>query len=120
MFKKHRTIVNLYAEKYENIVDQYLQAQTSVQSRAEASLIKKLAIEVYPEGADKQAAQKELDEAQRSLICAIGAMDARRQEMIDYYTTNFEKIKDENYKSPQFYPKSHDTVEFAIQCFYCN
>lgn len=118
MFKKKTKIINLYAEKYENIVDQYLQAQMSVQSRAETSLVKKLAVEVYPEGPDKQAAQRDLDEVQQSLICAIGSMDARRQEMIDFYITNFEKIKDENYKNPQFYSKSHETVEFAIKMFY--
>lgn len=60
MFKKKTKIINLYAEKYENIVDQYLQAQMSVQSRAETSLVKKLAVEVYPEGPDKQAAQRDL------------------------------------------------------------
>ena len=96
----------------------FLQAQLSVKSRTEVSLTKKLAIEVYPEGADKQTAKEDLEVAQQKLICAIGSMDARRQEMINYYTTNLEKLKDENYKSPQFYSTSHETVEWAIKMFY--
>lgn len=121
MFKKNKVKpVNLYAEEYDRKENAFLEARFSIISRTEEVIMKKLAVDMYPEGPDKRTAQKDLEEARQSLVCAIGSMDARRQEMIDYYTANFEKIKENYYnlRDPHDYSTSHRLVECTVRNFY--
>lgn len=65
----------------QNAVDD---AQISLENAVKKVIIKQGVISLYPDGSDKKAAQKELDKAKHSLLCCIGAYDARVQELKDY------------------------------------
>ena len=121
MSKKNKVkSINLYAEEYERKDYAFQSARLSVFSRTEEVIMKKLAVDIYPDGPDKQRAQDELDKAQQRLIVSIGAMDARKQELIEYYTSNFEKIKESFYglRDPRDYGTSHEVVECTVRNFY--
>jgi hypothetical protein len=121
MSKKNKSKpVNLYAEDYDRKENEFLYARLSVISRTEDVIMKKLAVELYPESPDKCEAQRELEVAQRRLINCIGSMDARRQELIAYYTENFDKIDGENRRDPNDYGTSHKVVECTVFNFYKN
>ncbi len=121
MLKKNKVKqINLYAEEYDRKENAFIETRFSIMSRTEEVIIKRLAVDMYPEGPDKQTAQNELNNAQQRLIKSIGAMDARRQELIDYYTTNLEKIKESSYnlRDPHDYSTSHALIETIIRNFY--
>lgn len=115
---KEENVNKYYDEKYTEYVRLFKDAQENVRGGVENVLTKKLAIEVYPEGADKERAKQDLEKAQHSLICHVGAMDARRQEMLEYYTKWYEKLKPFNWRSPYDYGTSHETIECAVKNYY--
>lgn len=45
-------------------------------------------ISLYPDGPDKKAAEYDAMQARRSLLCAIGAYDGRRNELREWYKVN--------------------------------
>ena len=115
---KEENINKYYDEKYTEYVSLFKTAQQNLRDSAENVLTKKLAVEIYPEGADKEQAKQDLEKAQHSLICHIGAMDARRQEMLEYYTKWYEELKPFNWRSPYDYGTSHETIECVVTNFY--
>lgn len=116
--RKEKNVKKYYDEKLEEYLSQLEHAMWDLQKVVKEVLTKKLAVEVYPEGADKEQAKQDLAKAQRSLICHVGAVDARRQEAIDYYNTHLDSLKDFNYKHPSLYSTGHQVIENTIKSYY--
>lgn len=116
--KKEKNVNKYYDEKFEEYLNQLEDAAWNLQKVVEEVLVKKDAVEVYPEGPDKEKAKQDLEKAKYSLICHVGAVDARQQEAIDYYTTHFDKLKEFNYKHPNKYFTSHEIIENTIKNYY--
>ena len=73
------------------------------------------AIKLYPEGPDKEAEKRELAQAKKSLICAIGEYDGLLAELKNYYTNHYEELKDTRQADwrPGSRPTSHEIVRDA-------
>lgn len=75
-------------------------------------LIKKLAIDVYPDGADKARAIKDYEHAKYQLLCLIGEYDDEYQQYL-----NRVKNKEQEEEFPPVY-SSHELIERYVSEFY--
>jgi len=114
MKKKYRP--NLYEEQYEALLNAVCEGQWRLISATETVIKKQGVIALYPEGPDKKHAVKDCEEAKYSLLCAIGAYDARRQEAIEYFKQNFEHL--EGWADGTNKATSHAIIENAYYNFY--
>ena len=73
-------------------------------------------IALYPDGPDKNTAVQDCEKAKHKMICAIGAYDARRQELINYFKQNFEHL--EGWANGTNAGTSHAIVENTYYNFY--
>ena len=79
-------------------------------------LSKKIAGDVYPEGADKELAKDELEYAKKFVLNCVADYDSSRKEIMDYVNNNiFETTKD---WPVDHFRRSHDIVERACEDFY--
>lgn len=121
MFKKNKkkeSVNQIYADHFEEYLNKLQTAMWNLQDAVEEVLKKKDAVEVYPEGPDKEQAKQDLEKVKQSLICRVGYMDGRQQEAIDYYTAQFDKLEEFNYKHPNKYPTSHELIENEVKNYY--
>lgn len=80
-------------------------------------LSRKIAAEVYPDGADKESARKELEYARKVVLNCVADYDLSKKELVDYINSNiFETTKD--WPTVVMIRKSHDIVERACEDFY--
>ena len=94
------------------------QARTtySILERAKKVIICNGAIDLYPEGADKEAAKKEAESAKELLLCVIGHYDDLRRQYLEAINENGERRTTVHYSCNP--PKSHFWVEKAYEEFY--
>lgn len=105
---KKKDTLNYYESTFEAKLSEFYQAKSSLESSVREVAARKMVIDFYPEGADRKKAQQELADSQRSLICRIGAYDARLAAVTIYYTNNYEQLS--HYASPDRFGTSHDIV----------
>ena len=108
--KKKKTEINLFDEEMNNKKEAVFSAKESIRNKVYDIIAKKGVIDLYPEGADKEKAIQDLEQAKKSLICSIGAYDSALAEYKRYYTNNFEKISD-RWTAPGDFGTSHYLVE---------
>lgn len=93
------------------------EAKERLFAKAQEVITKKNVIDLYPEGADKKAAIKALDDAKYSLLCAIGNYDGRLNEARQYYINNHDNFQ-EHWATPDRFAKSHDLIENAYRDYF--
>ena len=65
----------------ERLLLDYFAAETNLEEKAKAAIVRKGVIDLYPDGPDKDRAIKDFEAAQHSLLCAIGTVDGLRNDM---------------------------------------
>lgn len=118
--KKKVENVNIYDNHYSELYVDFLRAKNILQECAIDVIIKTNVINLYPEGPDKIAAEKDAEEAKRLLLCAIGNYDCRLQEAKDYWKNNFDKLESQVYNNPNRAGTSHFWIERAYKEFFEN
>ena len=101
-------------EKFFDYQDAYIRLKEAT----EAVIIKKNVIDLYPDGADKNAAISSFKSAQIELICAIGHYDSTRADSRDYYQ---EQDKNDFYKdwsAIRSLKTSHALIEEIYENFF--
>lgn len=88
MFNKKRKEIDPHENKINSFISQIKDARLSLQSAVETILYKQDAIDVYPSGADKNRAQKELDTAREKLLLKIAQYDDYRAQYFEYLKKN--------------------------------
>ena len=109
--------LNSYDVHMKELYDTIHEARDRLIAKTQAVITKKAVIDLYPEGADKQAAIKTLDDAKFSLLCAIGYYDGRLNEACQYYTNNYNNFS-QYWATPNCYAKSHDIIEIAYRDYF--
>ena len=64
----------------ERLLLDYFAAETNLEEKAKAVIVRKGVIDLYPDGPDKDRAIKDFEAAQHSLLCAIGTVDGLRND----------------------------------------
>jgi hypothetical protein len=106
---KKRT-TNYYDDRMEELVNTLYDAKARLEGKVNDVITKKNVIDLYPDGPDKNRAIKDFQEAQKSLLCAIGNYDGRMRDVKEFYTENYDKGT-LNWRNPDTYGKSHAIVE---------
>lgn len=99
------------AEKFRAVGDARFHLDECVKRVA----IKQGVINLYPEGADKEAAVKEAEAAKYSLLCAIGTFDSLKQDFIDWYEIHKDELVTKVDFTPYRFKKSHTYVEMEYE-----
>lgn len=79
-------------------------------------IVRNGAIELYPEGVDKEKAKKDAQSAKIHLLCAIGAYDDLVRQYKEALTSSLERVTTLHYSAK--YLTSHEIVENAYKYFY--
>ena len=88
----------------------------SILERAKRVIICNGAIDIYPDGADKEVAKREAEKAKELLLCAIGHHDDIRRRYLEAINDTGERRTTTYYGSNP--PTSHYWVETAYEEFY--
>lgn len=116
-FKKEKCHVNIYESTAHERFSDLCTKRDKLTSLVHKVITRKAVIDLYPDGADRDAAIKECEAAKRSLLCAIGAYDTSRMEYNDYVTKNVER-----FDTPHrpWTVTSHDFIAFAYRAYFQN
>jgi len=108
--------LNLYEEQYEALWSAVREEKRRLIGAAETVIQKQGVIALYPDGPDKNTAIQDCEKAKHKMICTIGAYDARRQELINYFKQNFEHL--EGWADGTNAGTSHAIIENTYYIFY--
>lgn len=114
-FKKKDNHINIYENKADEYLYDLWEERNRLVAKTHEVITRKSVIELYPEGADRNAAIKKCETAKQSLLCAIGAYDTSRMEYNDYITENANR-----FNSPRklWTATSHDLIAIAYKEYF--
>lgn len=116
-FKKTGKQANIYeVHAYEYLQNVWAERDRLMDKTREV-ITRKAVIDLYPDGADRNAAIKECEEAKHSLLCAIGAYDTARMEYNNYISKNAERL--DGPRRP-WTMTSHDFIAVAYEKYFKN
>lgn len=95
-----------------NAMEKLTKLSSAISNTVGDILIKKLAVDVYPDGVDKNHAIKDYEYAKHQLLCLIGEYDDEYQQ----YLNRVKNSKQEEEFPPVY--NSHELIERCISEFY--
>lgn len=116
-FKKKDSHINIYEAHADELLYDLWVKRDKLTTQTREVITRKSVIDLYPDGADRNAAIKECEKAKRSLLCAISAYDTSRIEYNDYITKNAERFN--NPRRP-WTVTSHDFIALAYRAYFQN
>ena len=119
MFGKKKNLANVDTaldKRIKEVNGERLATAYSIRERAKKVIICNGAVDLYPEGADKEKAKRDAEQAQKLLLCAIGHYD----DLLRQYK---EALSQEGERNTTAYwtketKTSHEWVEVAYEEFY--
>lgn len=91
-FKKLKEQQESWADsQYRPLWEEMFVARRHLEQSVDNVIIKSGVVNLYPDGPDKETAEKALSEAKYLLLCAISYFDGRRRDLREFY----DKHKDE-------------------------
>lgn len=101
----------------ENKIEELYEANALLQGRTETVIIKSGALQLYPDGADKNAATKDLNEAKYSLLCGIGHYDDVLNQLKNLMRKDGERVTTLHWTASN-HPTSHEVIENTYRNFF--
>ena len=119
LFNKSKRPINqdtALDKKIKELDNERLATAFTIRERAKRVIICNGAIDIYPEGADKEKAKRDADKAKESLLCAVGHYD----DLLRQYK---EALVEEGERNTTTYwtketNTSHEWIEMAYEEFY--
>ena len=102
---------NPYDEVLESLLNAWRDSRDALMEAVELVIIKQSVLPLYPDGADKEMAEREVRSAQKLMVSAIGQVDARRREVYDWWARHCDQLD----ASVHSLATSHDIVETAYR-----
>lgn len=103
-------------KKIKELDNERLTTAFAIRERAKKVIICNGAIDLYPEGADKEAAKREAERVKNLLLCSIGHYDDLRRQYLEALTENGER------NTTVYWTRecktSHEWVEMAYEEFW--
>ena len=119
LFGKPKKLINhdtALDKKIKTLNDERFAIACTIRERAKRVIICNGAIDIYPEGADKEKAKRDADKAKESLLCAVGHYD----DLLRQYKEALAEEGERNttaYWTKEF-KTSHEWIEMAYEEFY--
>lgn len=98
------------------LTERRCQALIDLRERAEKVIICNGAVDLYPEGADKEKAIVEAEAAKFGLLCAIGVFDDLTNQYLEALAEPLERRTTLDYSTSVL--TSHKVIEMAYRDFY--
>jgi hypothetical protein len=98
------------------LTERRCQALIDLRERAEKVIICNGAVDLYPEGADKEKAIVEAEAAKFGLLCAIGVFDDLTNQYLEALAEPLERRTTLDYSTSVL--TSHEVIEMAYRDFY--
>lgn len=119
MFSKKKNLANVDTaldKRIKEVNGERLATAYSIRERAKKVIICNGAVDLYPEGADKEKAKRDAEQAKKSLLCAVGHYD----DLLRQYK---EALSQEGERNTTAYwtketKTSHEWIEMAYEEFY--
>lgn len=119
MFGKKNVVVETATDrKMQELWLEGLEASSTLEERAHKVIERNGVIDLYPEGADKEAAKRDAEEAKRLLLCAIGHYDSVIAEITRLYKEHKGDLVVRSEYRPDRWCSSHDKVEMAYRNYF--
>jgi hypothetical protein len=103
-------------KKIKELNNERLTTAFAMRERAKKVIICNGTIDLYPEGADKEAAKREAEKAKNLLLCSIGHYDDLRRQYLEALAENGER------NTTVYWTKecktSHEWIEMAYEEFW--
>ena len=119
LFNKKKNPINTDTaldKKIKELDNERLVTAYSIRERAKKVIICNGAIDLYPEGADKEAAKREAERVKNLLLCSIGHYDDLRRQYLEALAENGAR------NTTVYWTKecktSHEWVEMAYEEFW--
>jgi hypothetical protein len=119
MFFKKKSNPNIDTaldKKIKELHGERLATAYTIRERAKKVIICNGAIDLYPEGADKEAARVKAENAKKLLLCSIGHYDDLRRQYLEALAENGERNTTVHWTREC--KTSHEWVEMAYEEFY--
>jgi hypothetical protein len=114
--KSNLNIDTALDKKIKELDNERLTTAFAIRERAKKVIICNGAIDLYPEGADKEAAKREAEKVKNLLLCSIGHYDDLRRQYLEALAENGER------NTTAYWTKecktSHEWVEMAYEEFW--
>ena len=114
MFVKKEKPFNPYENHVDDFIHKVCEAHDRLTAKTKQVITRLGVINLYPDGADREKAVSDAEEAKRTLIAAIGEYDTVRMEYNNYikkYAEMFDSPKKE------WTTTSHEIIEWAYQYY---
>ena len=102
--------------KIKELNNERLATAHKIRERAKRVIICNGAIDIYPEGADKEKAKRDAEQAKHLLLCSVGHYDDLRRQYLNAFAEKGER------NTTAYWTKeckrSHEWVEMAYEEFY--
>ena len=114
MFVKKEKPFNPYENHVDDFIHKVCEAHDRLTAKTKQVITRLGVIDLYPDGADREKAVSDAEEAKHALIVAIGAYDTARMEYNNYIKKYAEK-----FDSPkrEWTTTSHEIIEWAYQYY---
>lgn len=114
MFGKKKKPFNSYEKRADDALYEVWEARDRLTVKAKQVITRLGVINLYPDGADREKAVSDAEEAKRTLIADIGEYDTARMEYNNYIKKYAEK-----FDSPkrEWTTTSHEIIEWAYQYY---
>lgn len=117
MFKRKKKETKTFLDnRIITINNDRLEAYRRLTERTEDVIVAQGVVDLYPDGADKEKAIKDLASKKIKLLCAIGVYDSLRNEFYRALEEPFERIYTINFNTHT--KTSHEIIEEAYKNFY--
>ena len=114
MFGKKEKPFNPYENHVDDFIHKVWETRNRLTAEAKQVITRLGVIDLYPDGADREKAVSDAEEAKQVLLVAIGAYDTARMEYNNYikkYAEMFDNPKRE------WTTTSHEIIEWAYQYY---
>lgn len=117
MFKKKNKEVSTRQDIFvKNYQERRCEALIELRERTEKVIIRSGVVNLYPEGADKDKAIKDLEQAKTLLLCAIGRYDSTGRDLNEALESQEPRITTLHYGKA--WKTSHEVIEEVYKEFY--
>lgn len=114
MFGKKEKPLNSYENRVDDLIYEVWEARDRLTAKVKQVITRLGVINLYPDGADREKAVSDAEEAKHALIADIGEYDTARMEYNNYIKKYAEK-----FDSPkrEWTTTSHEIIEWAYQYY---
>ena len=116
MFDKKKNVDTAQDKRVKKLHSDRYDAWLKVEEATEKVIVCNGVIDLYPDGADKDKAKRDADNAKEGLLAAMAVYDDLRNQQKQAFDTPFERVTTKDWHTVIL--TSHDIVEKTYKKFY--